>query len=110
MDTDIRLIATTDPEREGVCFYLAFAAPPDDGDETCAAAILEFGDGDVLDLGIICAPTNFTWRTQREIPLGRHIYAALDDDSPQICWGSQTASCALPWRCADCRDRYRPRD
>ena len=93
MTTNIRLIAATDPATNSVSFTLAFAAAGDGG--VCADAVLEYGDGETLDLGVICAPTAYTWRRQEAVPLGRHVYAAGRDYTPQLRWSDQTASCSI---------------
>ena len=65
MKSPIRLLATVAPDGESIDFDALFAVPAADQPEVCAPADLHTGDGDVIELGLLCSPTPFTWRSQQ---------------------------------------------
>ncbi len=69
-----RLFALPQPETGQVRFRLRFPAPDLETPVFCATAVLETGDGQVLDLGMVCAPTAFTWSQDHERELAEHTY------------------------------------
>jgi L,D-transpeptidase catalytic domain/Bacterial SH3 domain len=91
MKSPIRLLAAVALDGESIAFDALFAVPAADQPEVCAPAELHTGDGEVIELGLLCAPTPFTWRTQQRIKLGSHRYR---DDGAHIAslhWGEVTA-------------------
>lgn len=75
MPAPARLFVIPEPETGRVRFRLGFPAPDPDSPVRCAAAALETGDGQTLDLGLLCAPTAFTWSRDYERDLAVHTYA-----------------------------------
>jgi lipoprotein-anchoring transpeptidase ErfK/SrfK len=75
MPAPARLFAVPEPGTGRVRFGLRFPAPDLETPVFCASAILETGDGQALDLGMVCAPTAFTWSSDHERELAGHTYA-----------------------------------
>ncbi len=87
----IRLLALPEPDSLDVGFRVVFPAS-DETQPFSAPAVLETGDGQTLDLGLLCAPTIFTWREQREMPIATHRYAGSGTYTVRLRWGDVTAS------------------
>ncbi len=87
MPDPIRLLTSSTKDARRVRFSAVFAAPDLNQMSTCAPASLDTGDGNTIDLGVLCAPTPVTWREQRDVELAVYAYA---DDKPytaQLTWG-----------------------
>ena len=92
MALPIRLLVLPGADARSVRFQLEFAAPSDEGPALCGPARLETGDGQTLDLGVLCAPTAVTWRDQRSQELATHTYASPGPYTARLLWGDITAS------------------
>ena len=91
MKSPIRLLATVAPDGESIDFDALFAVPAADQPEVCAPADLHTGDGDVIELGLRCSPTPFTWRSQQRVKLGSHRYRDGEAHTASLHWGETTA-------------------
>ena len=78
MRSPIRLLAAVAPDGEGIDFDALFAVPAAEQPEVCAPAELHTGDGEVIELGLLCSPTACTWRSQHRVRLGSHRYQGDD--------------------------------
>ena len=67
------------------------AAPAADQPEVCAPADLHTGDGEAIELGLLCAPTPFTWRSQQRVKLASHRYRDDGAHTAILHWGEATA-------------------
>jgi hypothetical protein len=88
----IRLLATPIADHATFGFHLAFSAPHDEEAATCSPLALDFGDGSRTDLGLICAPTAFTWAAEHQIALTEHTYTTPGPHSAGVQWGEATAT------------------
>lgn len=86
MTVKIRLLASPGADAKALRFALAFAAPDPGADPLCAPATLDTGDGQTLDLGLLCGPTAFTWREQRRLDLGEHRYTGNGPYTARLHW------------------------
>lgn len=92
----IRLLAAADPAADLVRFSVAFAAPTDEGMSPAHEATLDPGDGSgALSLGLLCAPTAFTWREQRVQEVASHRYQGAGPWTATVQWGDHVASCEV---------------
>ncbi|GAB4562903.1 MAG: hypothetical protein Kow0047_11330 [Anaerolineae bacterium] len=92
----IRLLAAADPAADLVRFSVAFAAPTDQGMSPAYEATLDPGDGSgALSLGLLCAPTAFTWREQRVQEVASHWYQGAGPWTATVQWGDHVASCEV---------------
>ncbi len=96
MPPRIRLIATVAPDGESIRFEALFAAPNAGDAETCAPALLETGDGQVIALGVLCSPTPYTWRTQARVFLADHCYRDAGPHTATLRWGDVAAEAVAP--------------
>ena len=87
MPAHIRLIAVPGTAAAEVHFKAAWAAPSPKAAPLCAPARLDTGDGHLIDLGLLCAPTAVTWCEQREIDLAAHRYSSAGSYTAQLHWG-----------------------
>ena len=92
MSPSIRLIATPETGRRTIAFRLAFAAPGADDAEVCAPAVFDAGDGNTIDLGLVCSPTIWTWSTEHDLDLGAHGYDGDGDYVASLRWGEVQTS------------------
>lgn len=91
MPTPIRLLVQPGQGTHVAHFQLAFSTTAADDASACAPARLETGDGQQIDLGMVCAPTPVTWREQRILDLADYTY---DQDGPRratVTWGDVRA-------------------
>lgn len=70
-------------------YLLHFAAPTREDAALCAPAKLVLGDGSVMDLGVICAPTYTTWQHDRVVTLAESVPVS-DGQEATLVWGAQT--------------------
>jgi hypothetical protein len=91
----IRLIATPEQDPSQVRFLASFAAPASDAEAPCSPAQLLPGDGRVLELGPLCAPTVPTWREQRRVDLGTCRYEGSGPFAAQLHWGPSIAQASV---------------
>ncbi len=71
-------------------YLLHFPAPADDEVAFCAPAKLVLGDGSVMDLGVLCAPTQTTWQTGHVRTLAEGVPVAPDGHEASLLWGPYT--------------------
>ena len=90
MPASQQFLAAFDPVTRMVRFILAFAAPQGEEAGFDAPALLDFGDNDSSDLGILCAPDASTWRHEREKLVATHTYAGGGPFSARLQWGEKT--------------------
>ena len=95
MTNRIRLIVLSMSELDLVGFGVTWAAPTDEIETPCESARLETGDGETLDLGLLCAPTSATWRSQRVASLTGHRYADAGPFTARLVWGDETAEVSV---------------
>jgi len=63
----------------------------------CAPAFLETGDGQQLKLGLLCCPTQTTWRQEHRQDLATYRYQSPGPFTARLRWGDQTAeACVRP--------------
>jgi len=67
------------------------AVPAADQPEVCAPAELHTGDGEAIELGLLGAPTPFTWRSQQRVKLASHRYRDDGAHTASLRWGEVTA-------------------
>ena len=91
MPAQIRLIALPESQTTEVGFRVAWAAPAERADVSCAPALLDTGDGHAIDLGLLCAPTAVTWCAQRQVDLADHGYDSAGPFTAQLRWGDRVA-------------------
>ena len=91
MKSPIRLLAAVAPDGESIDFDALFAVPAADQPEVCAPAELQAGDGEVIELGLLCSPTPFTWRSQQRVKLASHRYRDDGAHTASLHWGEVTA-------------------
>jgi uncharacterized protein YraI len=96
MSDPIRLLTTPGDRPNVVLFSAIFAAPDPTQVSTCAPASLDTGDGHVLDVGVLCAPTATTWREQRQVELATHTYADEGPYTAQLTWGELVVPATEP--------------
>ena len=87
MPAHIHLIAIPGTETAEVSFKAAWAAPSPKAAPLCAPARLDTGDGHLIDLGLLCAPTAVTWCEQRQVDLAVHRYGGSGPYTAQLRWG-----------------------
>lgn len=85
----IRLLATPTAQTNTFGFHLAFSAPRDEDPAACSQARLDFGDGQYIDLGLICAPTPFTWASEHQMFLAEHAYSTPGHRTAHLQWGDE---------------------
>ena len=95
MTNRIRLIVLSMSELDLVGFGVTWAAPTDEIETSCESARLETGDGETLDLGLLCAPTAATWHSQRVASLTGHRYADAGPFTARLVWGDETAEVSV---------------
>ena len=92
MPPQFRLIAQTGPETPEVSFRVAWAAAPAlEMEPLCAAARLDTGDGHLIDLGLLCAPSAVTWCAQRQVDLADYSYDSAGPFTARLHWGDAVA-------------------
>ena len=92
MPAQIRLIAQPETDSTEVNFRVAWAAAPEQGAEAPSApAYLDTGDGHLIDIGLLCAPTAVTWCSQRQVDLTAHRYDGPGPYTAQLRWGDALA-------------------
>ncbi len=87
--TNAKLIALLTDGGKKSTYILHFPAPSQDNAALSASAKLVLGDGKVLDLGVITAPTAATWRVMRSITLVEDVPAAEDGQEASLAWGTE---------------------
>lgn len=92
MPTPIRLLVQPGERINAVHFQLAFSAPGAEDASLCAPARLETGDGQPIELGMVCAPTTVTWREQRVLDLADHTYTQTGPVRARVTWGQASAA------------------
>ncbi len=95
MSPSIRLHAAPEAGRRTIAFRLAFVAPGVDDGEVCAPASFDAGDGNIIDLGVVCSPTAWTWSAEHDLDLGAHGYEADGEYAASLQWGEHVASCTV---------------
>ena len=71
-------------------YLLHFPAPAEGDVAFCDRAKLVLGDGSVLELGVVCAPTQTTWRTDHTLTLAEGVPVAPDGQEASLVWGLYT--------------------
>src|SRR4051794_15210124 len=88
--TIAKLVALLVNGGKSTTYILQFPAPSEDNLTLVAPAKLVLGDGKVVDLGVIAAPTQVTWRTMRSITLLENVPASADGQEASLVWGTET--------------------
>ena len=88
--TNAKLVALLVDKGKKSTYILYFAAPTDDNKALVAPAKLVLGDSTVMELGVIAAPTQATWRVMRSLTLVENVPAAKDGQEATLLWGTQT--------------------
>ena len=92
MPAQIRLIARPETESTEVSFRVAWAtAPAQRAEAPSAHARLDTGDGHLIDIGLLCAPTAVTWCAQRQVDLVTHSYDSPGPYTAKLRWGDAIA-------------------
>jgi lipoprotein-anchoring transpeptidase ErfK/SrfK len=95
MAIPVRLRIVPGAEPNSYRFFVEFGAPDAAGDSLCAPARLNADDGQVLELGMLCAPTPETWREQRTLFLADYTYAQPGDHTAELVWGEIRVTAAV---------------
>ena len=95
MPAQIRLIALPGMESAEVSFRVAWAAPSQQAEAPSAPALLDTGDGHLIDLGLLCAPTAVTWCVQRQVDLADHRYGGSGPCTARLRWGDTVAEASV---------------
>jgi hypothetical protein len=95
MSTWLRLLAARDQGTYEVRFFVEFPAPEEEAPPQTAPAILELGDGQVLELGALSAPTSVTWREQHRLELASYRYAGSGPYTARLKWGGSLATTVI---------------
>ncbi|MCS7221659.1 MAG: L,D-transpeptidase family protein [Anaerolineae bacterium] len=95
MHTLLRLLAMNGSETGEVHFAVEFPAFQEEGPSLTAPAILELGDGQNLELGLLSAPTAVTWREQHHLELASHRYAGSGPYTARLRWGEHIATAVI---------------
>ena len=95
MPVPFRLQTSPGSDPQSVRFRLAIADTGADAVSFCAPAWLEPGDGQRLELNVMCAPATVTWREQHHIDLIEHTYAAAGPFTARLRWGDDEAQALI---------------
>ncbi len=92
MKAPVRLFASIAPDGVSVRFDALFPAPDAGAEVVCAPATLELGDGEAIELGVLCAPTQYTWRSQCRLELAAYRYRDAGPYTATLHWGETAAA------------------
>ncbi len=84
-----KLIARVAADGATSDYFLSFPVPDPAALVVCAPAKLVLGDGTVLDLGVLCAPTETTWARDRVVTLAEAV-PVHDGQEATLVWGVHT--------------------
>ena len=89
MSSARQFVVMYDPSSRRARFVLRFGAPGEGAAADCADVRVETGDGKVIDVGSVCAPSPGEWRAMSDIEVGRHTFAGKGPFVAALTWGEE---------------------